>query len=199
MTIHAGLSSARNGLQMHLGRIDAAAAAGRLTDVDARRSYAGAFVEFYSKTENAIEDLMIGAIMGRITFSSSQIRPLVSISSEQVVRKVVFGSRNYADWIPYDQTRRRARTFLSRGQPFTSLSKTERNFLDSLGTIRNALAHEGGYALRRFREEFTDGLALPPIQRRPSGFLRGQYSVGTTRFDYLSARALGVIRTLCNQ
>lgn len=197
-TVHAELASRRRGLQLFLARVETATVHGYLTESDARRAYAASFIELYSKVENSIETLLIGALMGRIAFSSVSVKPLVSIRSEAVARRVVFGSRSYADWIPFDYTRRRARTFLSRGRPFSLVPTADRKFLDGLGTIRNAIAHESGHALRRFEQDYIEGLALPPIQRRPSGYLRGKYSVGVSRFDYLSAGALRVIRDLCN-
>jgi len=92
---------------------------------------------------------------------------------------------------------KRAKAFLSGGRPFTDLSKPDRNFLDSLTVLRNALAHESSHAVALFRQEFTLGKALPPQQERPAGYLRGQHASGQTRFNYLLGRTVLVMRTLC--
>lgn len=182
-----------------LRRVEAARAKSTLTATDAGRAYRGAYLEYYSFIENSIEKLFLGVVMGRYTFTDSRIRSLVQIDSEAVARRVVFGARLYADWIPFHFTRRRAKAFLSSGRPFTDLAKGDANALDALGVMRNALAHESAHSMRLFRDGFTDGLPLPPGQLRPTGFLRGQYAAGVTRFEYYTAVGLQVVSNLCSR
>lgn len=132
----------------------------------------------------------------RLTGSNS--RSLVGIASSRVARGVVFGGRKYADWLPYNRhTMPRAEAFLAGGRPFSELLQSDRNFLDDLTTLRNALAHESSHALRQFRRAYTDGRPIAPQQHRPPAYLRGQHALGQRRFEYLLSEATGVMRRLC--
>jgi len=191
------LAAHARGLNQYLGRIEQLLAEQRIPQVDVHRAYAGAFLSFYVDLERAMEDVFMGLVMSRLQVSKRGVRPLVAIRSEVVARKVVRGERRYVDWLPYGLTRDRAKAFLAEGEPFTSLNDQQARPFERARIVRNALAHGGGHATRQFRRTFTDGLALPPEQRRPAGFLRGQHAIGETRFENLVAECLFVVRALC--
>jgi len=172
-------------------------ATGAVTPVDVGRVYGGAFLAFHTYFERSLERLFLGLLMKRLELDN--VRPLIDVQSEKVGHAVVVGGRHYVDWLPFDQVAiPRAKAFLAGGRPFSDLSKADRRHLESLSVIRNALAHESRHAKRRFRAQFVDGLALPPSQRTPSGYLRGQHRVGETRFDHLLGETIGVFTRLCS-
>lgn len=138
-----------------------------------------------------------GGATNRTAGGGAASRPIVRVGSESVARAVVRGGRAYVSWLPIDGTRKRAMTFLSRGAPFTTLTNAEKATLERAHAIRNALAHPGSHALRRFQVEVIGGLAVPPDQKQPDGYLRGQHAVGQTRFEYLLAECDAVFRRLC--
>lgn len=191
-----GLGARARGLDAYLHRVEGLFDAGDLPRADVHRAYAGAFLSFYVDLERAVEDLFMGLVMGRVIHSNTTVRSLVVIQSEVVARKVVRGERRYVDWLPYRLTRDRAKAFLSRGQPFASLTDRQALPLERIRIVRNALAHGGDHAMRQFHNTFTDGLSLPADQRRPAGYLRGQHAVNQTRFAYLLADAVGVAKSL---
>jgi hypothetical protein len=171
-------------------------AAGQLRQADVHRAYGGALLSFYVDLEACIEDVFMGILMGRLTVSATRVQSLVGIRSEVVARKIVRGDRRYVDWLPYQVTRDRAAAFFSRGEPFASFTEAQARPFENVRIVRNALAHGGEQATRRFRKTFTDGKALPPEQRRPAGYLRGQHAIGQTRFENLLADAVFAMRTL---
>lgn len=181
----------------YLRRIESVCSEGRITQLDAEQAYRGAFLSFHSHIENTLEYLFIGLIRGRVSHRLTSVRPLISVQSDSVATRVVFSGRRYADWLPYNRhTFDRSKTFFAAGKPFTLLDKGDRRVLDELTVLRNALAHESSQAMRLFREQFTDGKALPPDQRRPAGYLRGFHAVGQTRFDFLTAQAAQKLESL---
>ena len=156
-----------------------------------------AYLFFYITVERAIERLFIGILMGRYQFDQPGVRRRIDVRSDTVARSIVSSERSYADWLPYDLTRRRAKSFFSGGRPFTSLSPADQKVLRRIGLIRNAIAHDSNHALRLFQSEFVSGRALPPDQHKPAGYLRGQHSVGQTRLEYSFAEAAAVMKRLC--
>jgi hypothetical protein len=195
-TVARGVQARANGLNQHVKRLELLHDARAISDVDINRIYAGAFISYYSFFENAIEDLFLGLVTGRV--SRVNTASLVGISSNQVAKRVVFGGQKFADWLPYNRhTIPRANAFLAGGRPFTLLSKADRNNLDDLTTLRNAAAHESTHSIRQFRRSFTDGHPLPPSQLRPSGYLRGQHSMSQRRFEFLLSQSLQIMHRLC--
>lgn len=195
-TVARAVQARANGLNQHVKRLEGLHAARAISDVDINRIYAGAFISYYSFYENSIEDLFLGLVTGRVSRTSTST--LVHISSDVVARRVVFGGRKYADWLPYNaHTMPRADAFFSGGRPFSQLPKADRNSLDSLAILRNAAAHESTHSLRQFRRSFTDGHPIPPTQLRPAGYLRGQHNIAQTRFEFLLSQSLQIMGRLC--
>ncbi len=173
----------------YLRRIETVCSEGRITELDAEQAYRGAFLSFHSHVENTLEYLFLGLLRGRVTHRLASVKPLIHVQSDAVATKVVFGGSRYADWLPYNHhTYDRSKIYFASGKPFTLLERPDRRALDHLTVLRNALAHESPHSLRRFHDEFTDGKALPPDQRRPAGYLRGFHAVGQTRFEFLTAQ-----------
>jgi hypothetical protein len=170
---------------------------GSLRKRDLERIHAGAFIAFQSHIERSIERLFFGTLMGRFAYTRSDVRPLVLIKSEATARAVVLGGRRYIDWLPYKNlTKDRAEAWMSGGRPFSALPDRFSQTFDQMAVMRNALAHESSYALTRFRREFTEGKALPSDQRTPTGYLRGQHTIGQSRFEYLLAEAVSAFERL---
>jgi hypothetical protein len=186
------------GLNAYLGRIERLYSAGELSRTDVQRAYAGAFLTFHAFTERSLERLFLGAVMGRFEFAGQPVATLINVKSEVVLRQLVASGRKYADWLPYEsQTAARAPAFLASGRPFVSLAAGRKEAFLRQGWIRNAIAHESSYAIRQFRRHFVDGKALPPEQKSPQGYLRGQHSPGKTRFEFLVSDVVQSFTELC--
>lgn len=168
-----------------------------LTRTDLNRTYSMAYMDYVTYLERSIERLFLGVVMGRLITSAPRSSPLVAIRSDAVARAVIRGDRRYVDWLPYTLTRKRADAFLAGGRPFDRVSKADEKFLDRLGVLRNAIAHDSNFSRKRFVAEFTSGLAVPPAQRQPAGYLQGQHAVGQTRLQYLVAEGYRVMVSMC--
>ena len=170
---------------------------GSISEIDLERIYAGAFLGFYVFVERSIERLFVGILLGRLTFARGDVAPLITVRSATTARAVLAGGRNYVDWLPYRDTKDRAKAFLSGGRPFKSLETQHEHALNRMGVLRNAIAHDSSHSLRSFRRVFLENVALPPRQQRPAGYLRGQYALDQTRFDFLLAQAVAAMKGMC--
>jgi len=180
-------------------RLESLHASGALSQTDISRAQAGALLAFHTYVERSLERLFIGLLMRRLTSSQAGVSSLVHIRSDVVARAIVSGGRNYVDWLPFEQhTLKRADAFLSAGRPFSTLARADYASLERLGIVRNAIAHESTYALRRFRVQFVDGRGLPPGQQSPSGYLRGQHRPGQSRFENMMADVVVTFAKLCS-
>jgi hypothetical protein len=197
--IYADIAKRARQIDAYIVRMEMLFTQGLMSERDLLVAYGGAILSFHSYTENAIERLFLGLVAGRLQHGDRRVRSLVEIRSALTVRKVVFGARSYADWLPYDRyTIPKAEAFLSAGRPFSSLSRSERTHLDDMTILRNALAHQSSHAENRFHDRFTRGKALVPVQRKPQGYLRGYHAVSQTRLNYLMGRSVHILSNLCH-
>jgi hypothetical protein len=183
--------------QGYLGRLEKLHKANRLSQRDVTRAYEGAFLSYYTALERHLEQLFLGLLMSRIVVSGRPARSLVRTGSDVTARRIVAGDRPYADWLPIDHTAKRAKKLLSGGRPFDRLSKVDTQVLEQMRIVRNAVAHKSSYATRRFHREFIEGNGIPPLQRTPAGYLRGQHAEGQTRLGYFMAQGVNTMNRLC--
>lgn len=196
-TIAESLKQSARGTEGYLNRLEGLHAEKRLSERDVTRAYEGAFLAFYTGLERHIERLFMGILMRRVVVSGRPARALVETSSEVTARRIVAGDRRYVDWLPIEHTTRRARHLLSEGRPFDRLLPVDTEVLEKMRIIRNAVAHKSNHASRRFRETLVDGKGLPPLQRTPAGYLRGQHAPGQTRLGYFMAQGVEAVERLC--
>lgn len=182
--------------QGYLERLERLHRARKLSQRDVTRAYEGAFLSFYTGLERHLEQLFMGLLMSRVVVSGRPVRSLVT-ASEVTARRIVAGNRAYAEWLPIHHTTRRARSLLSEGRPFDRLSNVDTQVLEQMRIVRNAVAHKSSHANRRFRKEFIDGNGIPPLQRTPAGYLRGQHAAGQTRLAYFMAQGVSTMDRLC--
>lgn len=185
------------GVSGYLRRLEALHASGRLSNRDVTKAYEGAFVGFYTDLERHLEQLFVGLVMGRYTVTGFNVRPLVKIESEVVVRQVLASGQRYVDWLPYRHIDKRAPAFLSGGRPFDRSDGGDRTVLERMAWVRNAVAHRSSHATKVFRSNLVDGKGLPPDQRTPAGYLRGQHAPDQTRIEYFMALSVGLVSKLC--
>lgn len=170
---------------------------GILPPKDILRVYSGAYLGFYNCVEQAVEELFVGLVTGRV-MHARKVRPLLTVKSDLAARRIIAAGRSYADWLPFDKnTRPRAKAFFVGGKPFLDVNNDDRGVLDRYSVIRNAIAHGSRYALARFQEEFVDGKSLPPQQKQPAGYLRGTHAGAQTRLEFIVTELTAVVRRLC--
>jgi hypothetical protein len=182
--------------QGYLDRLEKLHRNKELSQRDVTRAYEGAFLAYYTGLERHLEQLFMGVLMSRVVVSGRPARSLVT-ASEVTARRIVAGDRPYADWLPIRHTTNRARKLLSEGRPFDRLSKVDSRVLEQMRVVRNAVAHQSSHANRRFQMEFIDGNGIPPLQRTPAGYLRGQHAAGQTRLAYFMAQGVDAMDRLC--
>jgi hypothetical protein len=178
--------------------MEALASSRALPVAELKYVYAGAFISFMTETEHRIQELFLGLVMGRISHPRPGVKPLISVKSEAVLRKVLVGDRSFVDWLPYEKsTRKRAPAFLASGEPFQSLPKGQRKALEQASILRNAIAHQSGSARRLFVETFVEGKALPRSEQTPAGYLRGIHAPGQRRINLLFSEVVQAVSYLC--
>jgi hypothetical protein len=196
-SIAMSLERAARGTLGYLERLERLHAQGLLSERDVTRAYEGAFLAYYTSLEQHIERLFMGLVMARLS-PPRKSRALIQIASDRTAREIVSGDRPYVDWLPIKKTTDRAQTYLSKGQPFDRLRPIDREVLERMHIVRNAIAHRSSHAISRFKRRLIEEHSIPPRQRTPAAYLRGNHSPGQSRLGYFIVQGVDTVKWLCS-
>jgi hypothetical protein len=171
----------------------------------AEQMYEGLFLSVFTAFEGFLEELFIGLLVtdAGLYCRAADVVPRLTIRSHVVARELVIGvGRPYVDWLPYENTEKRADLFFRGGRPFTALREkemaTERSVLQRGSVLRNAIAHKSRHSLERFEREVIRDAPLTSKEGTPAGFLRGMMAAAPaeTRYEAYAAGMLTVARKI---
>jgi len=146
--------------------------------------YTGLFLEAVTSFESFLEALFVGLLCKSFKHPCRTIRVKVEFRSWVVCHEVLRGRRPYAEWMPYDNTLKRAEAYLAQGLPFTSLPKTSTDKLMKISLIRNAIAHKSRAADEKFEQHVISGATLLPQEKTPAGYLRSIFAAAPPQNRY---------------
>lgn len=170
---------------------------GDLVRADVEQVYSGLYLDAITSFEGLIENLFIGLIAGKLESELAEVQPRIHASSNRIARDIVFGGRNYVDWLPYANTEKRAEAFFCNGLPFARLEKPDKKQLEHQSYIRNAVAHKSNHSKRMFEQQVLAGLLLTTREKTPLGFLRSRITPAQTRYEYLVGELAAIAQKLC--
>ena len=176
--------------------------AGSVVRRDIEQIYSGLYMDSLTSFESLIEDLFVGLLSGRFSaVSQGAGAPLATFKNKQAVINVVYGGRNYVDWLPYNRTSERAKIFFRDGVPFTNLDKNDENHILQCLSVRNAIAHKSDHAKRLFeRRVLANHSPLMAREKTPTGYLRSVFrqNPAQTRYEQLVVGLSAIATKLCS-
>lgn len=146
-------------------------------------AYEMAFLSGFVAFERFIEEQFLFLLLGKPLSTGRKAPRRIAPVSESIARSIVYGGRSYVDWMPYERTSQRAEVFFREGYPFKRIDAADKQIIERMGAIRNAIAHQSAHAQKRFVEVVSTVLVLRPKERRPSVYLRSSFSAGVTHFE----------------
>jgi len=166
---------------------------------DIEQIYNGLYLDAVCSFERFIEVLFIGLLVGRFNHPSSHVIPRVTFKSDMVARDVVVGGNRYVDWLPYDRTEQRAKAFFRNGLPFTSFQSQDKQLIEQIFYIRNAIAHKSNYSKKIFERHVIGSISIDPRDRNPAGFLRTKFRISPvqTHYENLIVQMANIAIKLC--
>lgn len=162
------------------------------------QTYAGLFITAYTGFESFLEELFIGLLVDSRGYTQIGVKPRIIVKTHEIARELVFGGRNYADWLPYDQhTKKRAGMFFSGGRPFSDLDNSAILLLKQSSYVRNVIAHQSSHSITQFLKNVVQNQSLSPREKKPFGYLRALHAgPNQTKYEYHINTLLFVARQL---
>lgn len=172
---------------------------GGLSVSDAEQVYVGLFLDIFTEFEAIIEDLFIGLLTGKLYIKASKNPRKLKIVPVSSTLEVLLNGKPYVDWLPYDNTKKRADRFFTEGRPFTKLNDVQVKSLGDYQDIRNALAHKSASSRKKFAKLIAN-LTLLPKERTPIGYLMSKPQGPGTETQYqIAVNELSVmVKALCS-
>jgi hypothetical protein len=158
-------------------------AEGRITLTDLHTVYEALFLRAVTSFEVFLEDLFFAILKGNANYAKARVSIRMTPSSSKALREIVHQRDKYLKWIPFSNTEERAKLYLNGGRPFSELSDGDKSTIKTITTIRNAIAHKGPHAIAEFKTKVIGSMALLPMEKRPSGFLRSNSNPTQRRFE----------------
>jgi len=171
---------------------------GHINETDIVQFYNGLYLNLFVEFERLLDELFFGLLSGDISTSLPVVRIVPPISSD-LARSILLIGKNYLDWLPYENTLERAKVFFRDGMPFTLLNDQNRSNLSRYVYIRNAIAHRSEYAVSKFIKHIIGDSKLPPRERTPVGFLRGNFrsAPSQTRYELVVQELKSISLIIC--
>jgi len=171
---------------------------GHINETDIVQFYNGLYLNLFVEFERLLDELFFGLLSGDISTSLPVVRIVPPISSD-LARSILLIGKNYLDWLPYENTLERAKVFFQDGMPFTLLNDQNRSNLSRYVYIRNAIAHRSDYAVSQFIKHIIGDSKLPPRERTPVGFLRGNFrsAPSQTRYELVVQELKSISLIIC--
>ena len=167
---------------------------------DINQVYVGLFLDVITSFERMIESLFVGLLSGAYNVNSQNVVPLVVFKNRRSVGPILFGERDYLDWLPYGRTEARAKQFFQDGIPFSSLSPQDKQLIQQCMYIRNAIAHQSKYSLDRFERYVLGNQNLMSREKKPAGYLRSVFrtSPNQNRYEHFIQEMASIATRLCS-
>lgn len=156
-------------------RVESLVSSGSMGVRDCCLSYESIFLNSVCSFEGVLQDLLVEFVCGKASRRAGHASK-IKTRSRDVFYGILLQGRKYVDVLPYkERMPDLAKLYLKDGRPFTSLQTPQKAALTEIAVIRNAIAHQKGFALKKFRENILAVSYLPPPRRFPGPMLRYVY------------------------
>ncbi|OHB97220.1 MAG: hypothetical protein A2W74_09405 [Planctomycetes bacterium RIFCSPLOWO2_12_38_17] len=156
----------------------------KIVERDINILYSGLFLDVITKFENMIEILFIDLLVGKTKHLSKKVQTKITFPSIAICRDIIYGTKSYLDWFPYDITVRRSNIYFKNGIPFNALESSDKKILQEILYIRNVLAHKSKHSLKMFEKEVIKDKVLLQKEKTPTGYLRRPFALFPPQTQY---------------
>jgi hypothetical protein len=180
-------------------RMDSLHSQGQIALRDLESVYEALFLRAVTSFEAFLEELFIAILREKTRYSQRRVSLRMKATSSAALLEILLQGKDYMQWLPFNETERRARLYLKGGKPFSDLTDGDKSMMKTISTIRNAIAHRSEFAMNQFATKVVGNQPLLPRERTPAGYLRVPVGArpATTKFDSYMGELSRLSATLC--
>lgn len=165
---------------------------------DLHSVYEALFLRGVTSFEVFLEGLFFAILREKVTYPKKRKVSLrMTAANDKALMEILLQNQAYLQWIPFKHTKGRARMYLTDGKPFTDLAGGDESVIQTVTTIRNAIAHRSTHAKGEFERTVIGSRALLRGERTPSGFLRTAANPAQKRFEMYMIELSRIATKLC--
>lgn len=170
----------------------------KITEADMDSVYEALFLRAVTAFEIFLEELFLAILRGRRRYPRNRkINLKMTVDSHDALMDILLQGEKYMTWLPFRNTEDRAKLYLYEGKPFSELDDGERSMIQTIVTIRHAIAHRSTHAMTEFKAKVIGSQSLLPREKKPAGFLRSQSRAGSKRFEVYVLQLGSIAADLC--
>jgi hypothetical protein len=123
--------------------------------------YEGAFLRAIVAFERFLEEYFVEIVTSAVVPNTHKVNLLAMFKTNDVAKSFIVVDKQYAEWLPYETTVKRAKRFIEDGLPFASLPETDGNAIADAIIVRNYITHSSASARDKFVQQFYPPTRAP--------------------------------------
>jgi hypothetical protein len=144
--------------------------------------YDGIFLKSVTMFEAFLEEFFIGLLYDKYNLKTRKKVQKIIFPSKKLTLNYLMGNKNYLDLLPYEKLSQHSKIFFNTNNPFLSLTQPEKDLLNDIYIIRNAIAHSSVNSNKKFLN-FLNKKHPSTICTTPSKFLQSLKNSNQTMFE----------------
>ncbi|WPU66523.1 hypothetical protein [Peredibacter starrii] len=166
---------------------------------DLEYMYAGIFIKMTNHFEVFLENLYFGHMTNSLKGSSAPVKTFYSFKNRNLAFKIVKGEQPFIKWMPFENLVQMSQIHFKSEFPFRLLTQADKEILNRISTIRNAIAHTSPASIEKLEKKILNQTRLKPHERNAIGYLRSSYTITplTSRYQELSDAMSVIAQKLC--
>src|ERR1035441_8176133 len=168
---------------------------------DLHSVYEALFIRAVTSFEVFLQEQFVSVMNGKAAYKKVRgVSARMITDSADALTDILLQGRPFLTWLPYEEhTHKRALLYLKDGRPFSDIQKPERETMERITIIRNAIAHQSDHAIKKFNDKIVGTLPLLPQEKKPAGFLRSilRAAPRQTRFEFYVTELGRIATSIC--
>lgn len=166
---------------------------------DIESMYEALFLRAVTSFEIFLQDLLVAILKEKVRYRRGRVSIRMKVASNDALMEILLQGGKYLTWLPFNNTEDRAKLYLRDGKPFTEFTDGDKSMINTITTIRHAIAHKSPHAKNQFQTTVIGSRLLLPRERSPAGFLRSpvRHTPTQNQFEVYTAELGRLASVLC--
>jgi len=162
--------------------------------------YEGIFLKTVTSFESFVEELFIGLLYKKYDLPTRKKIQKIAFEDRKTVLNFLLlnGQKKYLDLLPFEKLKKNYKVFYKDENPFAVLNDSQKDILNQVFILRNAIAHNSITANKKFKKFLEDNHPALISIKTPSQFLQTLNNPNQTMFEVYLIELNSIANSFCN-